>query len=241
MNCWVVFEILLREIFELIWFQRILVVFSWWHHASINEGIQIAIFYSWGPLRNSVWKILDGRFKKFWRRSSHTVKKSECTQLDIIFIVEIVIILFAMVQYYADVKQNLNPNFSANDRQFEVYDVIWEIKYYWLHTYAVSRKIIRTSTLQEIWHDEIGISFWEIEKLIEFHFTVVVIGSIYEHSIPNSNQLDLPEVLDRFYLSSVFKKKQSPMTIWKKKKVCIVLKHHWIDFLKKGARAFNCG
>ena len=89
-------------------------------------------------------------------------------------------------------------------------DVIWEIKYYWLHTYAVSRKIIRTSTLQEIWHDEIGISFWEIEKLIEFHFTVVVIGSIYEHSIPNSNQLDLPEVLDRFYLSSVFKKKPEP-------------------------------
>ena len=79
MNCWVVFEFLLREIFKLIWFQRILVVFSWWHHASINEGIQIAIFYSWGPLRNSVWKILDGRFKKFWRRSSNTVKKSECT------------------------------------------------------------------------------------------------------------------------------------------------------------------
>ena len=24
------------------------------------------------------------------------------------------------------------------------------------------------------------------------------------------------------------------MPIWKKKKVCIVLKHHWIDFLKKG-------
>lgn len=45
------------------------------------------------------------------------MKKSECTQLDIIFIVEIVIILFAMVQYYADVKQNLNPNFSANDRR----------------------------------------------------------------------------------------------------------------------------
>ena len=50
------------------------------------------------------------------------------------------------------------------------------------NTYAVSRKIIRTSTLQEIWHDEIGISFWEMEKLIEFHFTVVVICSIYEHS-----------------------------------------------------------
>ena len=120
-------------------------------------------------------------------------------------------------------------------------DVIWEIKYYWLHTYAVSRKIIRTSTLQEIWHDEIGISFWEIEKLIEFHFTVVVIGSIYEHSIPNSNQLDLPEVLDRFYLSSVFKKKPEPNAHLEKEKVCIVLKHHWIDFLKKGARAFNCG
>ena len=59
-------------------------------------------------------------------------EKSECTQIDIIFIVEIVIILFTMILYYADVKQNLKSNFSANDRQFEVYDVIWEMKYYWL-------------------------------------------------------------------------------------------------------------
>ena len=59
-------------------------------------------------------------------------EKSECTQIDIIFIVEIVIILFTMILYYAVVKQNLKSNFSANDRQFEVYDVIWEMKYYWL-------------------------------------------------------------------------------------------------------------
>ena len=40
MNFWVISETLLREIFKLIWFHRILVVFSRWHHASIMNGFK---------------------------------------------------------------------------------------------------------------------------------------------------------------------------------------------------------